>query len=63
MNRRIYKGIPDSLRGEVWYRLLDIGRIKQEQNGVYEVYSTFFQKERLNDDIAYFSPQFIFAFN
>ena len=46
MNRRIYKGIPDSLRGEVWYRLLDIGRIKQEQNGVYEVYSTFFQKKK-----------------
>ena len=37
VNRRIYKGIPDSLRGEVWYRLLDIGRVKQEQNGVYEV--------------------------
>ena len=39
VNRRIYKGIPDSLRGEVWYRLLDIGRVKQEQNGVYEVWA------------------------
>lgn len=35
MTRRIYKGIPDSLRGEIWARLLDINKVKAEQSGVY----------------------------
>ncbi|KAL5010531.1 hypothetical protein ScPMuIL_012836 [Solemya velum] len=34
-SRRIYKGIPDSLRGEVWARLLTISKVKAEQEGVY----------------------------
>lgn len=34
-SRRIYKGIPDSLRGEVWSRLLEIKKVKAEQNKVY----------------------------
>ncbi|XP_076444843.1 USP6 N-terminal-like protein isoform X1 [Babylonia areolata] len=33
--RRVYKGIPDSLRGEVWTRLLNLNKIKNEQEGVY----------------------------
>ncbi|XP_076466925.1 USP6 N-terminal-like protein [Babylonia areolata] len=33
--RRVYKGIPDRLRGEVWLRLLDVARVKEEQKGVY----------------------------
>ncbi len=37
VTRRIYKGIPDSLRGVIWSKLLDIERMKQEQSGVYEV--------------------------
>lgn len=34
--RRIYKGIPDKMRGVVWALLLDIKKIKEEQPGVYE---------------------------
>ncbi|XP_078663036.1 uncharacterized protein LOC144906542 isoform X2 [Branchiostoma floridae x Branchiostoma belcheri] len=36
LHKRVYKGIPHSLRGEVWSRLLDIAKIKQEQDGIYE---------------------------
>ena len=35
--RRIYKGIPLQLRGEVWCLLLDIPRIKEEKKDYYEV--------------------------
>ncbi|XP_035663920.1 USP6 N-terminal-like protein [Branchiostoma floridae] len=38
LHKRVYKGIPHSLRGEVWSRLLDIAKIKQEQDGIYEGY-------------------------
>ncbi|CAH1798329.1 unnamed protein product [Owenia fusiformis] len=34
--RRVYKGIPDRVRGDVWLRLLDIDRMKQEQRGIYQ---------------------------
>ncbi|XP_069573828.1 USP6 N-terminal-like protein isoform X1 [Brachyistius frenatus] len=34
--RRIYKGIPLQLRGEVWCLLLDIPRIKEEKKDFYE---------------------------
>jgi hypothetical protein len=37
LRRRIYKGIPDSLRGQVWSRLLNLERIREEQQGKYEV--------------------------
>ena len=37
MVRRIYKGIPESCRAEVWLRLLSLSRVKHEQAGVYEV--------------------------
>ena len=37
MTSRIYKGIPNRLRGEVWSRLLEINKLKQEQAGVYQV--------------------------
>ncbi|XP_076370408.1 USP6 N-terminal-like protein [Tachypleus tridentatus] len=36
LKRRIYKGIPNAVRGEVWTRLLDIHRVKEEQEGKYE---------------------------
>ncbi|KAG1683112.1 USP6 N-terminal-like protein [Nymphon striatum] len=36
VNRRIYKGVPHAIRGEVWSRLLEVSRIKQEQDGKYE---------------------------
>ncbi|ESO88918.1 hypothetical protein LOTGIDRAFT_72266, partial [Lottia gigantea] len=34
--RRVYKGIPDRLRGEVWVRLLNINKVKAEQQGIYQ---------------------------
>ncbi|XP_014675899.1 PREDICTED: USP6 N-terminal-like protein [Priapulus caudatus] len=36
LTRRIYKGIPHALRGEVWSRLLHIEKVKSEQKGIYE---------------------------
>ncbi|XP_074645042.1 USP6 N-terminal-like protein [Tubulanus polymorphus] len=35
LTRRIYKGIPDPLRGDVWARLLDVEKTKKMQSGVY----------------------------
>lgn len=37
--RRIYKGVPLQLRGEVWCLLLDIPRMKEEKKDHYEVRS------------------------
>ncbi len=37
MINRVYKGVPDSVRGKVWYILLDLDRIKTEQQGTYKV--------------------------
>lgn len=36
LEKRIQKGIPDSVRGEVWRRLLDIPKVLIEQEGKYE---------------------------
>jgi hypothetical protein len=36
LRRRIYKGIPDRFRGEIWIRLLGITKLKHEQVGKYE---------------------------
>ncbi|KAK0064597.1 USP6 N-terminal-like protein, partial [Biomphalaria pfeifferi] len=35
LTRRVYKGIPDCVRGEVWSKLLNIPRVKAEQEGIY----------------------------
>ena len=35
MITRIYKGVPDMVRGQLWYILLDIEKIKEEQSGIY----------------------------
>lgn len=37
MFRRVYKGIPLQVRGQVWSLLLDIEKIKMENEGKYEV--------------------------
>ena len=37
MINRVYKGVPESVRGKIWYILLDIERIKTEQVGKYQV--------------------------
>ncbi|XP_041352559.1 USP6 N-terminal-like protein [Gigantopelta aegis] len=36
LTRRVYKGIPDRLRGEVWSRLLNVKKVMAEQEGIYE---------------------------
>lgn len=35
--KRVYKGIPLQLRGQAWALLLDIEKVKQENEGKYEV--------------------------
>lgn len=35
LTRRVFKGIPDRLRGEVWKKLLGVSTVKAEQDGVY----------------------------
>lgn len=37
LRRRIYKGIPDKLRGDFWSRLMNVKELKTEQKGKYEV--------------------------
>ncbi|KAM6407987.1 USP6 N-terminal-like protein [Rhynochetos jubatus] len=36
MCRRVYKGIPLQVRGQVWSLLLDVEKMKKENNGKYE---------------------------
>ncbi len=38
LKKRLYKGVPDAVRGEVWSRLLHIKKTKEEQIGKYEVF-------------------------
>ena len=37
LRKRLYKGVPDAVRGEVWSRLLHVNKTKEEQQGKYEV--------------------------
>lgn len=37
LRRRVYKGIPDALRGKIWSKLLRLDTIKEEQRGKYQV--------------------------
>lgn len=37
MLRRVYKGVPLQVRGQVWSLLLDVEKIKTENEGKYEV--------------------------
>ncbi|XP_014291456.1 USP6 N-terminal-like protein isoform X3 [Halyomorpha halys] len=36
LRRRVFKGIPNSLRGQVWSRMLNLDRVKGEQSGKYQ---------------------------
>lgn len=36
LTKRVYKGIPEAMRGHVWCQLLDLPRLKAEQSGIYE---------------------------
>lgn len=35
--KRVYKGIPLQLRGQAWALLLDVEKVKQDNEGKYEV--------------------------
>ena len=37
MKRRIYKGIPRTCRGDIWLKLLEVEKTKEEQYGIYQV--------------------------
>ena len=37
MRRRLYKGVPPQVRGQVWALLLDIPKVKSTHQGLYEV--------------------------
>lgn len=37
LRRRVYKGVPDSLRGQVWSRMLNLPTVREEQSGKYQV--------------------------
>lgn len=37
MMKRVYKGIPLQLRGQVWALLLELDKVKQQNEGKYEV--------------------------
>ncbi|GLH09828.1 Uncharacterized protein GBIM_14871 [Gryllus bimaculatus] len=36
MRRRLYKGLPDSVRGQVWRQLLQLDNVMKEQKGKYQ---------------------------
>lgn len=36
MINRVYKGVPDAVRGRLWAILLDVDRVKAEQSGIYD---------------------------
>lgn len=35
LHKRVYKGIPNSLRSQVWMKLLNLEKIKGENSGIY----------------------------
>lgn len=35
VTKRVYKGVPEAMRGHVWCQLLDLPRLKAEQSGIY----------------------------
>ena len=36
LQERVFKGIPNSIRGQAWYRIFDIEKVKRTHPGVYE---------------------------
>lgn len=37
IKRRIYKGVPNSVRGRLWSRMLRLDTVREEQQGKYQV--------------------------
>lgn len=37
LRKRVFKGVPDSMRGRVWSRMLNLATVGKEQSGVYRV--------------------------
>ncbi|XP_074601560.1 USP6 N-terminal-like protein isoform X2 [Brevipalpus obovatus] len=36
LRKRVYKGIPNSVRGEMWKRLMEVPQVRKEQEGRYQ---------------------------
>jgi ribosome-interacting GTPase 1 len=51
LHKRIYKGIPNSLRGRVWAQLLNVPKLQQEQKNKYEVGSSAIFVKRGNESV------------
>lgn len=60
LRRRIYKGIPEKLRGQIWSRLLNIETVREEQRGKYEVRTK--QSSVIQTAIAQDPELFLFTF-
>lgn len=41
LKRRVYKGIPNSLRGKVWAKLLNVDQLTDDQKNKYKVIISF----------------------
>lgn len=39
LRKRVYKGVPDSLRGQAWSKMLNLSTVREEQTGKYQVKS------------------------
>lgn len=37
LRKRVFKGVPDKLRGQVWSRMLNLATVRKEQSGRYQV--------------------------
>jgi hypothetical protein len=37
LRKRVFKGVPNSLRGQVWSRMLNLPTVREEQSGKYQV--------------------------
>lgn len=37
LRKRVYKGVPNSLRGQVWSKMLNLPTVREEQSGKYQV--------------------------
>lgn len=36
LRKRVYKGVPDSLRGQAWSKMLNLSTVREEQTGKYQ---------------------------
>lgn len=37
LRKRVFKGVPNKLRGQVWSKMLNLPTVREEQSGKYQV--------------------------